>query len=372
MNMRIFGIVILQFILPLYIIAQDQTSLKDSLELNWRAFMDSYYAYDFDKPIGIRHDFLYNHNRHNEVNLNLALIQFDVSHKKYRASLGIQAGNYAQDNYAAEEELLRSIHTANIGVALSKKNIVWLDIGILPSHIGFESAISADNLTLTRSLCAENSPYYEAGAKISYRTENKKWSIAALILNGWQRIKRVPNNSLISYGTHIGYDHSEHFHVQWNTFIGTDRPDDMRRMRYFSNVYAQFDIGKNIHSIIGLDVGMEETSLGSSAFNRWIGPVAIIQFKPAPSWAFALRMEHYHDENGVIIKAGNNNRFSAYGYSANVDFRPYSNLVYRLECRYFDSKYDLNSDLQRVDHHNIFLITSVSVDIHSAKSIFLN
>jgi hypothetical protein len=36
----------------------------------------------------------------------------------------------------------------------------------MPSHIGFESVISADCWTLTRSLLAENSPYYETGMRL--------------------------------------------------------------------------------------------------------------------------------------------------------------------------------------------------------------
>ena len=35
---------------------------------------------------------------------------------------------------------------------------LWLDAGIFVSHIGLESANSRDNLTLTRSIMADNSP----------------------------------------------------------------------------------------------------------------------------------------------------------------------------------------------------------------------
>jgi hypothetical protein len=52
---------------------------------------------------------------------------------------------------------LKNIYEANVGISLNKKNNLWVDAGVMPSHIGFESAISMDNWYLTRSLLAENS-----------------------------------------------------------------------------------------------------------------------------------------------------------------------------------------------------------------------
>jgi hypothetical protein len=43
----------------------------------------------------------------------------------------------------------------------------------MPSHIGFESAIGKDCATLTRSILADNSPYYEAGVKIDITSKTK-------------------------------------------------------------------------------------------------------------------------------------------------------------------------------------------------------
>lgn len=58
---------------------------------------------------------------------------------------------------------------ANAGVKLSKKKELWLMQGSCPANIGFESAIGKDCWNLTRSMLADNTPYYEAGARVSYR-----------------------------------------------------------------------------------------------------------------------------------------------------------------------------------------------------------
>ena len=80
-------------------------------------------------------------------------------------------GNYAQYNLSAETNWAQFIYNANIGIKLSKKNNLWLDAGLMPSHIGAESAISDDCWSLTRSLSAENSPYYETGIKLNYTSK---------------------------------------------------------------------------------------------------------------------------------------------------------------------------------------------------------
>jgi murein tripeptide amidase MpaA len=146
-------------------------SQNDSLKkLTMSGYGELYYSYDFSNPQNHeKENFLYNHKRHNEVNVNLLYVKASYLENNYRANLGFMAGNYAQYNLATEPDWAQFIYEANIGWKVSKKQNIWLDAGIMPSHIGFESAVSADCWTLTRSLLAENSPYYESGIKLYFR-----------------------------------------------------------------------------------------------------------------------------------------------------------------------------------------------------------
>ena len=171
------------------VIGQDSTGI-----LTVSGYAELYYQYDFNKPSdNNRPGFVYSHNRHNEFNLNLGFVKAGYSADRVRANLAIGAGTYMNANYAAEPGVLKNVYEANAGIKLGKKNL-WLDAGIFPSHIGFESAIGKDCRTLTRSIAADNTPYYEAGAKLSYGSPDGKWSLTALALNGWQRIKRMDGN----------------------------------------------------------------------------------------------------------------------------------------------------------------------------------
>src|SRR6476620_9199769 len=153
------------FISITHVAAQD--SSKTSLVLS--GYTEAYYAYDFNKPVdNNRPYFLYSHNRHNEFNVNLAFLKASYNADRVRGSVAVGVGTYMNANYAAESGVLKNIFEANTGVKLSRNRNLWLDLGILPSHIGFESAISKDCWTLTRSIVAENTPYFESGARLTY------------------------------------------------------------------------------------------------------------------------------------------------------------------------------------------------------------
>ena len=239
-------------------LAQHDTLRATKPQLRASGSIDAYYSYDFQKPqLQRRQNFLYNHNRHNEFNINTAVLKLNAEGAYYKANFAIVLGTYAEDNYAAEPDGLNKIMEANISLALSKNKKLWLDVGIMPSHIGFESAISMDNPTLMRSLSAENSPYFISGIMLSYHN-TEKWTFATLLTNGWQRIQRLEGNSLLSFGTQITYKPNEKTVINWSTYLSSEYPDDQRKMRYFNNMYAKFHIMKHIYIISGIDIGIEQ------------------------------------------------------------------------------------------------------------------
>lgn len=329
--------------------------------VKFSGFVDVFYVYDFNEPqSSTRQPFLYNHNRHNEFNLNLGYIKIGLDHAKYRANLALQTGTYAIDNYAAEPGLLKNIFEANVGISLNKKNNFWLDVGIFASHIGFESAVSMDNWTLTRSLLAENSPYFFSGAKFTYNPNNK-WEFAALILNGWQRIQRLQGNSIPSFGTQVAFTPNDRTTINWSTFIGTDDPDTTRRMRYFNNLYGQFQFTKKVGLIVGFDVGLQQTMKNSSAYNFWMSPVIIAQYAIAQKWNTALRVEYYHDESSIIIPTSTPNGFQTSGVSLNLDYLPISFISCRIEARWLNSRDKIFETKNAVTYNNFFVGTSLAV-----------
>ena len=102
--------------------AQSSDSLKTGNKVTFSAYAELFYTYDFNEPShDLRQNFLYSYNRHNELNLNLGLVKANYQSDNLRANVALMAGTYAQDNMAAEQNALRYVNEANIGIRISKK-----------------------------------------------------------------------------------------------------------------------------------------------------------------------------------------------------------------------------------------------------------
>lgn len=296
-------------------------------------YVEPYFSFDASQPGSHeRPAFLYNHTRHNEFNLNLGYLKIAHAAPTVRGNLALMAGTYPQQNLAAEQPLLRHVFEANAGLKISRKHALWLDAGVLPSHIGFESAIGKDCWTLTRSLLAENSPYYEAGAKLSYTAPGEKWSLAALALNGWQRIQRLPGQQNPAFGTQLTLKPNGETTLNWSTYLGDESAaGGPAAWRFFNNFYAIFQPTARFGLVAGLDVGLQNGDV-------WLAPVCIVRLSPTPRWRVAARAEYFADAAEVVVSTGSPGGFQVFGASANVDFLPAENAVLRLETRWLHGR----------------------------------
>jgi hypothetical protein len=270
--------------------------------------------------------------------VNLAYLKGSYNTDIIRSNIAIAVGTYMNANYSAEPGVLKNVYEADAGVKISKTKNLWIDAGIFASHIGFESAHSPDCWSLTRSILADNSPYFESGAKIGYTTNNGKWFVSVLALNGWQRITRLTGNSLMSWGSQFTFKPNDKITLNYSNFLGTDKPDSARLWRYYHNFYGIFQFNSKLGLIVGIDIGEEQTAKGSSELNTWYSPVAIFRFSPNTNWAFALRGEYYDDEHGVIIFTGTPSGFKTLGASVNVDRSFGQHLLWRTEIKTWNSK----------------------------------
>jgi hypothetical protein len=322
------------------LLAQAQTpdSTKTG-KLTISGYAELYYGFDFNRPVdNNRPGFVYSHNRHNEVNLNLGFIKANYNSDNIRANLAVMAGTYANANLAAEPGVLKNIFEANAGVKVSKQANLWLDAGIFSSHIGFESAISKDCWVLTRNISSENTPYYESGAKLTYITNNGKLTLAGLYLNGWQRINRQNANSKPAGGLQVYYKPTDKITLNYSNYLGTEGADTIRVRRFYNNFYGIFQLTNSFGITAGFDYGIQQEAKGSDDYYKVISPVAIARYQFASQWAVAGRVEYYQDKNGVLIATGTPNGFNTTGYSLNLDFAPVSNALIRLEGKVYDSK----------------------------------
>lgn len=325
-------------------------------------YIETYYVYDFNRPeSNTRPGFIYSHNRHNEFNLNLGFIKANYDNGMVRGNLAVMAGTYANANMAAEDGVMKNIYEANVGIKIAKNSNLWIDAGIFASHIGFESAVGKDCWTMTRSLLADNSPYYESGAKLSYTSPSGQWFISGLVLNGWQRIKRPDGNSTPGFGHQVTYKPNDKVTLNSSSFVGNDKPDADRRMRYFHNFYGQFVVSPKFSLTAGFDIGAEQKARASEQYSSWYSPVLIGRYTLSEKAALVARAEYYADRDGVIIATGTPNGFKTFGYSLNFDYAVYSNVVWRIEVRTLNSKDQIFLQGATAAHNNTFAGTALAL-----------
>ena len=340
--MRIASIILFLFlIIPAPLWANITLVDKPTRKINLLMYAEAYYTYTTSNTSNSNSSFtpfVYNHAITKAPRLNLAFIKLNMEKKIFRSNLAFMYGTYARLNLSNEPKALRFIYEANIGFKLAKQKNIWLDLGVLPSHIGFETAKGNDNFTLTRSIIAENSPYFETGISLNYQSTNKKLYLAALVLNGWQKIKFTKGNLIPSLGIQIAYTFNDKISANYNNYIGINKVSQIKLGRFFQSAYVKFQEEKWV-SIIGFDYGIEQKVMNSKQLYQWLGFSFILNYKPIRYISFAGRLEYYYDPHQVIVTFDMPQYFmKTSGLSLNVDVYPIKRVCWRNEVKWYQNQ----------------------------------
>lgn len=333
-------VTILSWCICLTVVAQtsDTTVKQKKTAIQLSGYAEVYYQYNSNGPV-TNNDaaFVYSHDENKALSINLAFAKANLNTDRVRANLAVGFGSYMRANYAGEQGIYRQILEANIGWKMSKQANLWVDAGVFTSHIGFESAISRDCWTLSRSIAADNSPYFETGAKLSYTSPNEKWFLSALVLTGWQRIQMLKGNTSPSFGHQIQYKPNSKWTINSSSYIGNPTAGIVGVRRYFHNFYAIYQWSNRLGFIAGFDLGIKKTK-GISQQQTWYTPILMAQYSLTNKLKLALRTESYQDPNGVIIYTGTTSGFRVNGISLNADWAINQHLLWRVEFKHLQSR----------------------------------
>jgi len=328
----------------------EKESTNENLKPNISVFVDTYYAHSsLQYPERKR---LYGTQIMNdkEFSLNHALLNLENKNKFFRYALGVHTGTYVQTNYANEPKELQYVYQAFAGIPILDN--LWLDVGIFPSHIGGESAISINNFNYTRSLIADNSPYYESGARLQYKPV-EKLLIGFYMLNGWQKIK--DDNKDKAGGLELVYKWNDSWSLHYSFFGGNEAPDfEPRQTRYFQDIHLRGKIIDKLEIFLAYDLGFQKkksmswteilnkpeiwtSTTPQDSFYRWQGFTLQIYYHLAEKWKLGIRGEGYLDKNEVIVQTGSPDGYQVYSGSLNLDYIPFSRAMIRLEAKHISS-----------------------------------
>ena len=313
---------------------QNAITLSKDSTITFGGYAEAYYTYS-KNATDQKPSFLYNHKRNNQVGLNLALLNAAYNEEKTRARVGVMFGDYAQYNYEGEPSWASFLYEANFGVLLNKKRNIWIDAGIFPSHIGFETPIANDCWSATRSIVSENSPYYESGIRLSGSSINKKSNWAFYYLNGWQKIIKPADISQPSFGAQYAYTPNDRFTFNYSNFVGRCQPDSLKSLRIYNDIFLKIAATKKIGVIIGFDFGNDSYQLNKTSW--WFTPIVIGRFKIKEHNYISVRNEYFFDKNQIIIKNLDNKETSIYGCSLNYDRQLTEKSIFRIEFKHYSS-----------------------------------
>lgn len=290
------------------------------------AFVDAYYAYDFGRPESHDRAFTTQAARHDEFNLNLAHVEARYSSSRVRGRLALQAGTSVQVNYAAEPDelggrtnFLPHLQEAFIGVSLAPG--LWIDGGIMLSHLGSESWISSDNPNYTRSLASEFASYYEAGVRATWNA-TPALTAQVSVVNGWQNV--AENNEDKAVGVRLDWTPLPAITLSYSNFVGREPHATAgdQSLRVFHDFVARVAPSARSLLIGTFDVGTQDgdTWYAGSLVGRWW---------VAPTLGINGRVERFDDEGGVIVPG-----LRTWGASLGVDVAR-GPALWRTEARTF-------------------------------------
>jgi hypothetical protein len=319
---------------------QGQHILKN---ITFDHYAEFYYSYEGNENYRQKKaDFFYNHKENNDVRLNLLLLKAKYNQARIRSTLAIMIGNYAKYNLGNEPRWARFVNEANIGYHVLKQKNVWFELGIFQSHIGFESAISADCWTLTRSIAAENSPYYETGLRLSSNNKKENLKLAFLVLNGWQHIKQPFQQKRASLGVQINYQINKKLLLNYSNFIGNEKEQLKSGLRYFNNLYMQYEKPNSFGIILGFDFGNDtHKNVSKTKRSWWYTPIVMTRFTLNKKLKFCLRGEYFRDHHNIILSE---KKQDIIGLSGNFDYNLNKKMMFRAEAKMITLRNKENMD----------------------------
>jgi hypothetical protein len=336
---------------PVVSVSRDSAS-----RLTVGAFVDAYYAWDMGRPplrdraFAGGTPFTTQPSRHNEFNVNLAYLEVMRVASRHRGRLALQFGTSVQSNYAGEPSTGRIsgpsvqqfLQEAYAGVKLGERT--WLDAGVFAANVGMEGWVSRDNLTYTRSLVADYSPYYSAGVRVTHPVTSTLTARVDLV-NGWQNISE--NNDGKGLGVRLDWVPRTGTTVSYFSLVTDEAPvGEDARVRMLHGVGTVLTRGR--WTLLGeVDLGGQEREAGVGGWSRWFGMVATARVAVRPNAALIARIERFDDPDQGVVATGSrpaaggmraNPAFRGNGASLGVDITAAPGVLWRTELRGFGAR----------------------------------
>lgn len=325
--------------------------MSSLLPLSFSLFLDTYYAYDFNRPADQDRSYTTQPGRHDQPDINLAFVDATLAQERTRGRLALQWGQSVQKNTPNEPGPNRVFQEAYLGRRLGEHT--WIDAGVFLGNIGAESWISKDNWTYSRALNLDYVPYYSAGLRLEHR------SFQLQLLNGWQNISE--NNEAKAIGMQYKRDLGEELSFTYNNFLGDETVVSERpRFRGYHNFIFKWTPAGPWGYLAAADLG-HQAQQRNDGVDAWGAITFTVRRVLDEKRALAGRGEYYADPHQANVVTGTPNGFRVLNLSVNYDQKLQENILWRTELRGFQSRDRIYPQLKkRLNRHDGLVVTSLS------------
>lgn len=317
-------------------------------------YVDTYYAWQTQRPID--HTIFPGTTapRHNEISLNLAHLGLDVTglegpigrlYIQYGSTVETIAGQDTTTTrgFFLTNRLLQNVQQAAAGWHFHALHGINLEAGIFPSYVGLESYLPEENWAYSHAFMSDFTPYYFFGLRgqvfLTRRLKVEFWAV-----NGWQTFGEW--HEARAGGYLLNWRPRESLSLVNSVYAGSEVEGDPRSLRIYSDNNLQLRYYRNprdtfLRSLalsLVADLGYEHRG---NAPSGWVGGVALAnRFDWSARWKSTLRADFFYDETQALsarFPVGSAYPWTAHaplragGLTATVDFWPSPWLVLRLE-----------------------------------------
>lgn len=327
-------------------------------------YVDVTHTYNFNSP-DTRTNRARVFDRHtNSFNLNAVELAFQKpvsaeSRVGYRSDLffgndsevitstGLGSTGDEFDLQQAYVEIL--VPTSNINPSF---NDLDLKVGKFVTMNGAEVIESKDNWNTSRSLLFGYAiPFTHTGARGTYTFDNG-WDLALGVVNGWDITD--DNNNGRTIETHFGFNNlalpgDASLTVALQGYSGPEQAGDDDSLRnLFDMVLIYKTPWKPLTLMYNFDYANEEDLISSPKTNaltdsaNWYGHAVYARYDINEKWSLGGRYEYFNDDDGVRVLSGTPADY--WEMTSTLEYRPWKNLITRLEFRYDDASRNLFFD----------------------------
>jgi hypothetical protein len=332
----------------------EATTAPPTIKITPMAYVEAYYAYNFNRPSNGITNYRGFDNRHNTFTLSNVALGATFEGGPLTSKLILQVGSTPSTYYATEAahagtsavnatgpELWKYVQEAHVGYKAPVGRGLLIEAGIFPSPCGYEVFAIKDNWNWSRSNLFYGFPYYHTGVRATYEWTSEL-SSALYLVNGWNSV--VDNNDEKSVMPIVTYKVQDRLSVQAMYLGGVERPAGSPEgpyWRHHFDVFGQLDATKFLSFVAQADYGWEPNRIGTA---RWYAGALYARVRPINPLYVAIRGDRFYEHLATDSAAPGPGRSSTPIFFGGVewvtsgtvtaDFRPHDQISIRLEYRH--------------------------------------